>query len=1078
MGGFNAVVNCGWPRGRKRVAALQISMKNAGGRESGGTTEYIEVTHASRRAEARRQGRSLGPTALLVGVLCLPGVVFAQSVSPASASPGGANVALTMSGLPAGTINPAQVQLTFTPTLPSSGPTVTTAATGVESVYGSEGRIFFRVPSSLTFSAPVAYGISVAGPNFTSASVAAFTVNPPASIQSITPNYALPGQSVGVAIAALFSNLTPNVTIYVPITADGVAVTSITIISPTSATAQLQISPTAPLGTINFTLQTGVELASISGGFTVSGPPSIQSVSPASGSQGTTVSLNVTGVNTHFGSGSVVAFSGTGITLNGISVSSPTSLSASVTIAANAAVGSQNITITSGTEVVSSTFSVVPPAPAITSVSPSTGAQSTSVSMTITGQNTHFSAGSVVTFSGSGITMGALSGITTTSLTVALTISPGASVGAQNVTVTTGSEVATAAGAFTVVPLSAPVTGVITLSDGVTPVSGALVRLYQGSTPTLAAPQVTAAANGSYTFAGVTGAFTVIALNAAQTQVGIGSGQVQSLAPVTQNVALSGNGQVTVDVFDSNGTPVPNANVTVALTSIGASALPVPTDLAATLTASAVANGSGVATVNSFFAGSMFVSAGDPVTNHGGTATGSVAGGGSVTIPLYFNINEATADIFSVLNGVVPGTVGPTGANEAPFWIFSVLNGTEPGTTGATGTNEAPFWIFSVLNGTEPGTTGPAGTNEAPFWIFSVLNGTIPGSTISMGANETVFPVFSVLNGAAISNVVVSSLKSEAAAAAASGAGVVNKAHVVLPAERVAAGQTIQIAATLDRPAAGTTVEFFINGVSFGSYAAPYRFALTVPYTVSALRVTAAADGVLSEEAVASVTAQAGTRMRGRVVGADGAPAQDRTVSLEYSGLKAELFHFTAPLTSMPDLTGLTPVAVKAVSGLDLRNPGGVFGKDPLATGLAPDYVVRFSASLDVAADGDYVFSLRGQEGVALRVGGKPVSDGARVRLTQGSVALEATVFVGAGPMETQLLWQAPGQLMGPVGDGLLWVRESGMSAVTDLGGAFEFERVPGEVGLVRAVVDGVASAAMAVTGGDFGLIVKRLGKE
>jgi YD repeat-containing protein len=455
--------------------------------------------------------------------------------------------------------------------------------------------------------------------------------------------------------------------------------------------------------------------------------------------------------------------------------------------------------------------------------------------------------------------------------------------------------------------------------------------------------------------------------------------------------------------------------------------------------------------------------------------------------------NETPYTIFSVLNGQPPGTmpvtgtnevvfpifsVGnnptslPTGTNEATANIFSVLNGTIPGSTPTTGMNEAPFWIFSVQNGSIPGTTPVSGMNEAPFWIFSVLNGTIPGSTLMTGLNEADFPLFSVGNDQSNSP----SLRTPAALTSVAGtaSATTNAAHVMLPAANVSAGQTLQIAAALDTPAPGTTVEFFINGESFGTYAPPYQFPLTIPYTVSSLRVIAVAGGVTSQEAAIGVTPESGTRLRGRVAGADGAPASGKTVSLVYSGLRAELFHFATPLLQMPDLTGLKPVAERAVSSLDLRNPGGVFGNDPLGTGLAPDYVVRFSASLRVDQEGDYIFSLRGQQGVSLRVAGETVTDGGKVHLVAGSTPLEALAFVGAGALEVQLLWQPPGQLLQPVPDGVLWSKEPALHAVTDLSGQFEFMAVPSSLGLVKVVADDVASEPTPASAGDVGILIER----
>lgn len=167
-------------------------------------------------------------------------------------------------------------------------------------------------------------------------------------------------------------------------------------------------------------------------------------------------------------------------------------------------------------------------------------------------------------------------------------------------------------------------------------------------------------------------------------------------------------------------------------------------------------------------------------------------------------------------------------------------------------------------------------------------------------------------------------------------------------------------------------------------------------------------------------------------------------------------------------------MAERAVSSLNLRNPAGVFGKDPLGTGLAPDFAVRFTASLTVQQEGDYVFSLRGQEGVALRVGGQSVTDGGKVHLAAGTASFEVIAYAGTGAMEIQLLWQPPGQLMQAVPEGVLWYREPALRAVTDLGGQFEFTGVPSSLGLVKVMADDIVSGPVAASARDVGLLTVR----
>jgi hypothetical protein len=194
---------------------------------------------------------SLVAVAAIAGSLFLPAVVRAQTLTllsaaaPSAASPGGVNVTVTASGFPSGAINPAQIQVTFTPVVSSSGPVVNTAAAAIETVYGTQSRVTFRVPSSLTFSTPVAYAITLSGPSFTSANSAQLTINPPPAIQSITPSYGVAGQNVSVAITGAFSDFTPGATSasFGP----GITVNSFTATSSTTATAQLQIASGATL---------------------------------------------------------------------------------------------------------------------------------------------------------------------------------------------------------------------------------------------------------------------------------------------------------------------------------------------------------------------------------------------------------------------------------------------------------------------------------------------------------------------------------------------------------------------------------------------------------------------------------------------------------------------------------------------------------------------------------------------------------------------------------------------------------------------------------------------------------------
>src|SRR5580700_7681094 len=73
-------------------------------------------------------------------------------------------------------------------------------------------------------------------------------------------------------------------------------------------------------------------------------PPTLTSISPNSGVQGQGVAVTLTGTN--FVAGAIIGVSGAGITVSNTTVVSATQITATFSIAANAATGAQNVTVT------------------------------------------------------------------------------------------------------------------------------------------------------------------------------------------------------------------------------------------------------------------------------------------------------------------------------------------------------------------------------------------------------------------------------------------------------------------------------------------------------------------------------------------------------------------------------------------------------------------------------------------------------------------------------------------------------------------------------------------------------------
>jgi hypothetical protein len=157
-------------------------------------------------------------------------------------------------------------------------------------------------------------------------------------------------------------------------------------------TATLVIDAAAATGARNVTVST---VSGTSGAvtFTVTlSAPRLLSISPSSGIQGTSVPVTLTGTNFVFGA-TTLAISGTGVTGASVSVTSATSLTATLVIDAAAATGSRNVTVstasgTSGTVTFTVNSSALPDLAATGNVVPtvvSGTAQSYNVNITTQG---------------------------------------------------------------------------------------------------------------------------------------------------------------------------------------------------------------------------------------------------------------------------------------------------------------------------------------------------------------------------------------------------------------------------------------------------------------------------------------------------------------------------------------------------------------------------------------------------------------------------------------------------------------------------------------------------------------------
>ena len=283
-----------------------------------------------------------------------------------------------------------------------------------------------------------------------------FTINPPVpALTGVTPAIVVRGATTTVTLTG--GNFISASSTTVAVSGADITVQNTKVVSATSITADLVVGSSAALGgrTISVTTTGGT---SGTQGFTINPPaPTIASLSASAGVTGTSFTQTITGSN--FVAGTSVAVSGSGVSVSNVTVASPTSITATFTVATDAAVGSRAVTVTtSGGSSGAAAFTVNPPAPTATGVTPAIGVLGTSVPVTISGSN-FVSGATSVSVSGTGVTVGSLSVTNSTTLTATLAIDAAAALGARTITVTNAGGT-TATLSFTIIPPTPTVTTV------------------------------------------------------------------------------------------------------------------------------------------------------------------------------------------------------------------------------------------------------------------------------------------------------------------------------------------------------------------------------------------------------------------------------------------------------------------------------------------------------------------------------------------------------------------------------------------------------------------------------------------
>ena len=370
-----------------------------------------------------------GPTTPVTFTVVNPGTPVLSSIAPAQ-------------GLrrTAATANPVAVVLTgnnFTAgstvhvLAPANGLTIT----GVTLVSPTQINATFNT----TVGAAIGpRSITVTNPAGTS-SPQTYTVLGPV-LNSISPSAGRRGEGA-IAVSIFGTGLTGTTAVTVP--GGGVTVSGITVVSDSQVNASFTFTAGAAATARNVTV-TAPGGVSNSVAFTVIAPPTptLASINPPTGARGTAVPVMLTGTNFVPGE-TAVTVPGGGVAVSGVNVTSPTTLTATFTITAGAALTARNVTVTVvGAAAASNAVPFTVQGATITSITPNSATHpatgTLAVPITIAGANLTGATG--LTGLGAGLTLapGSLAvNSTGTSITARLNVTSTATLEIHNIGVTT-----------------------------------------------------------------------------------------------------------------------------------------------------------------------------------------------------------------------------------------------------------------------------------------------------------------------------------------------------------------------------------------------------------------------------------------------------------------------------------------------------------------------------------------------------------------------------------------------------------------------------------------------------------------
>jgi len=254
----------------------------------------------------------------------------------------------------------------------------------------------------------------------------------------------------------------------VAFSAAGITVDTVTVNSPTSITATITTASSATPEFSNITVTTklgsATETAFGSNALQISAAPTtatLLEVAPGTLARGGTYIVRVIGTLTSWDATSTLSL-GPGVTISGTTVVSPTEITATAEVSANASIGFRIATVTTADKAgkdkqdmaITLTAAPVTAIATVASITPNQVEDGQHASIAVVGENTNFVAGKTTADFGRGVTVDSVKVTDATHATVTIDVGSSATIGFRNVTLTTGTETATLLDGFQVAPIS------------------------------------------------------------------------------------------------------------------------------------------------------------------------------------------------------------------------------------------------------------------------------------------------------------------------------------------------------------------------------------------------------------------------------------------------------------------------------------------------------------------------------------------------------------------------------------------------------------------------------------------------